>query len=165
MPSSGRETLVDDVWCAFLSAGRVIHARARLGASSGGLTMPRVTLLRLIVHRGRSSSKELAAALGVSTADLPGLLEKLETDALVTRERGTTDRRVVYVEATANGRRKLESLRRAAMRELEAEFVDWNSRDLRNLRDLLVRIGHPTLGSPSAPRNPLVTVVRGRSRL
>lgn len=138
---SRREELVEEVWGAFLDSGRALHARARAGVSSGGLTFPRVALLRFIVHRGRTSSKDLAAAMRVSTANLPGLLDKLESDGFVTRRRDAADRRVVYVEATQKGRRKLRSLWLAAMREISGEFEDWSVGDLKTFRDQLARIG------------------------
>ncbi len=135
-----REALVEGVWCAYQASSRVLHARARAGLIRGGLTFPRVLVLRLLVHRGRASSKELARAMGVSTADLPGLLDKLESDRFVTRRRDATDRRVVYVEATPRGRRKLRALWRAAIRELTGGFAEWSDAELGTLRDLLVRL-------------------------
>ncbi|MGI0150647.1 MAG: MarR family winged helix-turn-helix transcriptional regulator [Thermoplasmata archaeon] len=146
-----RDDLIEQVWCAFLASGRALHARARAGVSTGGLTFPRVTLLRLIVHRGKSSSKDLADAMRVSTADLPGLLDKLESAGFVTRRRDASDRRVVYVEATAKGRRKLASLWRAAMREIAIGFADWGERDLRAFRSSLTRIGPAECGAGRAP--------------
>jgi len=121
--------------------------------------MPRVTLLRNVVHRGRSSSKELAESIGVTTADLPGLLGKLEAEGFVTRTRSTTDRRVVHVQATPKGERKLESLRRAAMRELAKEFAGWSDRDLRSLRDLLAKVGS-SYCDPSCGPTPRVLTKR-----
>jgi DNA-binding MarR family transcriptional regulator len=138
---SKREDLIEDVWGAFLASGRALHSRARAGVSTGGLTFPRVTILRILVHGGKTSSKALAEAMRVTSANLPGLLDKLESDGFVTRRRDATDRRVVYVEATPKGRRKLGSLWRAAMHEIAAEFVGWSDRDLRTFRDLLARIG------------------------
>ncbi len=108
--------------------------------AAAGVTFPRVLLLRIIAARGRSSSKDLATVMGVTTANLPGLLDKLEADGYVTRKRDATDRRVVLVEATSGGRKKLKELWRAGMQELGKEFEDWTDRDLQTLRDLLTRV-------------------------
>lgn len=151
MRLSNREEQIEALWLVFLSSSRALHARARAGVASGGLTFPRVTLLRLLVHRGKATSKDLAHWMGVTTADLPGLLDKLETEGLVTRRRDVTDRRVVYVEATRKGRRKLESLWLAAMRGISIEFEDWSDRDVQTLRDLLARIGPGECGPGCGP--------------
>jgi DNA-binding MarR family transcriptional regulator len=91
----------------------------------------------------------------VTSANLPGLLDKLEADGFVTRRRDATDRRVVYVEATPKGRRKLGALWRAAMREIAAEFAGWSDRDLRTFRALLARIGPAECGPGCAPALPM----------
>ena len=158
-----RNRLVDEVWCAFLGSGRAIHARARVGISSGGLTMPRVTLLRIIVYRGKSSSRELAESMGVSSPDLPGLLDKLAGEGLITRERSSKDRRVVLVESTPKGRRKLESLRRAAIDELARMFDEWSDADLRTFRDLLARTAPRNYCVPSRDALPVIPA-NGRGR-
>ena len=137
---SRRGDLIEEVWGAYLASGRALHSRARAGVSRGGLTFPRVTVLRLIVHGGKTSSKDLAEAMQVSSANHPGLLDKLESDGFVTRRRDAKDRRVVFVEATSKGRRKLSSLWRAAMQEFAVEFEDWSDKDLRAFRDMLTRI-------------------------
>jgi DNA-binding MarR family transcriptional regulator len=138
---SERDDLIEEVWGAFLASGRALHSRARAGVSTGGLTFPRVTILRLVVHGGKTSSRDLAEAMRVTSANLPGPLDKLESEGYVSRRRDATDRRVVYVEATPKGRRKLGSLWRAAMHEIAAEFEGWSDRDLRNFRGMLARIG------------------------
>ena len=136
----GRRAVVEAIFVAHRGSGRVLHSRTRSGLSSGGLTFPRVLLLRIVAARGKSSSKELAARMGVTSANLPGLLDKLEADGYVTRTRDAKDRRIVYVQATPTGRRKLRDLWRAGMRELAKEFEGWTDGDLRTLRDLLTRI-------------------------
>jgi DNA-binding MarR family transcriptional regulator len=144
---SARDALVEETWFAFRSSERALHERTRAGVASGGLTFPRVALLRLLVHRGRATSRDLAQALGVTSANLPGLLDKLEADGYVTRTRDRSDRRVVYVDATPKGRKKLKALWRAALRELTTGFASWTDQDLRTLRDLLARIGREGCGT------------------
>ncbi len=126
--------------------------------------MPRVTLLRIIVYRGKSSSKALAESMGVSTPDLPGLLDKLAAEGLISRERSSTDRRVVLVQATPKGRRKLKSLRRAAIDELAKMFEQWNDSDLRTFRDLLARTAPRNYCLPSGGTLPVLPVDRPGSR-
>lgn len=144
--SPARDALVEELWFAFRQAERTLHDRTRVGIAAGGMTFPRVTILRILVHGGPASSTSLAEALGVTTANLPGLLDKLEADGLVSRTRDRTDKRVVHVAATASGRKMLSSLWRAAMQELGRGFEDWTERDLQSLVSSLARIGGARCG-------------------
>lgn len=132
--------------------------------SSHGLTFPRVLLLRVIASRGRSSSTELATVLRVTTANLPGLLDRLEADGYVTRTRDAKDRRILCVEATASGRRKLKALWRAGMRELTKEFGSWTDHDLLVLRDLLTRLAASDLGPIRGPQLVPIRAAPARGR-
>ena len=131
---------------------------------SGDLTFPRILLLRIVASRGKSSSKELAAVMGVTTANIPGLLDRLESNGYVTRTRDSRDRRIVYVEATSAGRKKLKELWRAGMRELAGEFEDWTEGDLRTLLDLLTRVAASRADLRCGPKLVTIQSARGPSR-
>lgn len=66
----------------------------RLGISSKDLEC-----LDMIVLKGRVTAGELAAATGLTTGAITGLIDRLETAALARRERDEQDRRKVFVRA------------------------------------------------------------------
>jgi DNA-binding MarR family transcriptional regulator len=55
----------------------------------------------------------LAGQLGCHVSNLTGVVDRMERDGLVERERSTSDRRLVRVRLTERGRERLGSLQRA----------------------------------------------------
>ncbi|MEM7324190.1 MAG: MarR family transcriptional regulator [Actinomycetota bacterium] len=68
------------------------------------LTEQQWRVLRVLWEVDRTSSVELARRTLLPAPSLVGIVDRLESRGLVARVRSTTDRRVVYVTATAEGR-------------------------------------------------------------
>jgi MarR family transcriptional regulator, organic hydroperoxide resistance regulator len=132
--------LVEQVRRALRSADRALTSRLRIALAREGLPFGRFVVLRLLIARGPTTSKELAAALGVTTANMPALIDRLEADRLVTRTRNRKDRREILVAATARGRDRFRRLRDTAGEELAGAFRGWSVAELRALREALQRV-------------------------
>jgi DNA-binding MarR family transcriptional regulator len=78
-----------------------------------GLTLTRAQLKTLffIGNRGRTNSKELAAALRVTPTNMTGIVDRLVKQGLVSRTEDTRDRRMVLLRATGEGEELLAKLR------------------------------------------------------
>src|SRR5580658_6479877 len=72
-------------------------------ASSFGLTITELRILRSLSVNGPSPMARLATQLYMTPASITGLVDKLEGEKLVERERGDEDRRVVKVKITSKG--------------------------------------------------------------
>ena len=73
------------------------------GLAHDGLTRSRAHLLWELHHRGPSSQRVLADALGVSARNITGLVDALVDTGFVTREPHPTDRRATLVSFTEHG--------------------------------------------------------------
>lgn len=84
--------------------------------------------------------------MGVTTAYLPGLIDRLQAEGLVSRARSKKDRREILVATTQKGRRTLLRLKGSVLADSLGSFEGWTDRDLRTLLDLLKRFsgGPPT---------------------
>lgn len=140
MGDLARRSLVDALIHNLRRASFSSHARFRRALSDRGLSMGQFVVLRSLVSSGRGTTKALATALGVTTGNVTGLVDKLESEGLVIRDRSTKDRRVVHLEATRKGRALMEELRRAVVAEAATSFASLTSAELRNLNDLLRRV-------------------------
>ncbi|MGA8302497.1 MAG: MarR family transcriptional regulator [Thermoplasmata archaeon] len=139
--------LVEQVQRALRCANQAVTARLRLALLREGLPFSRFVVLRLLVIRGPTTSKALAGAMGVTTANMPGLIDRLEADGLVTRTRNRKDRREILVEATRKGRRTLLRLKDTAVDGLVEAFDGWTEVELRALLKSLKRFtGPPHVG-------------------
>jgi len=77
-----------------------------------GISPPRLSALSVVVYAGPIGIGALAAAEGVAAPTMSRLVDGLERDGLVRRERDPDDARGVLVRATAAGERTLRRGRR-----------------------------------------------------
>jgi DNA-binding MarR family transcriptional regulator len=135
--------LVEQVQRALRCANQAVTAQLRIALLREGLPFSRFVVLRLIVSRGPTTSKALAGAIGVTTANMPGLIDRLEADGLVTRTRNRKDRREILVEATPKGRKTMLRLKETAVEGLVEAFYGWTEGELKALLTSLERFSRP----------------------
>ena len=87
-----------------------------------GLSGPRLSALSVVVYGGPLGMGELAAAERVRPPTMTRLVQALEAEELVRRERSAGDARSVRVQATAKGRQVLERARRRRVEALAARL-------------------------------------------
>jgi MarR family transcriptional regulator, lower aerobic nicotinate degradation pathway regulator len=97
--------------------GRAAHHRATEAAGRLGLRLGHVAALACLAEFGPRSQRELARLLRQHPSDVVDLLDDLECEALVERERDPADRRRHRVTVTARGRKRLS----ATMDAVDAE--------------------------------------------
>ena len=84
----------------------------------------RLSALSVVVFRGPLTLGDLAAAGGVRSATMTGIVNGLEGERLVRRRPHTGDRRAVHIEVTAAGRRLLERARAQRIDLLASKLED-----------------------------------------
>ncbi|WP_349360241.1 MarR family transcriptional regulator [Stappia sp.] len=100
------------VQTSLIALRRILRAtdlNARKLARATGLTTPQYIVLSIIAEHGEITPKGIATRAGVGQATATSLLDKLEARGLVTRTRGKTDRRIVWVAATEAGHETLRT--------------------------------------------------------
>lgn len=88
-----------------------------------GITPSEAGVVRIIGRAPGISQRELADRLGAVQSRVVALVDRLEAAGLVTRTRGTVDRRTQQLNLTERGRTLLAALRRAAEAQ-EAALTD-----------------------------------------
>jgi DNA-binding MarR family transcriptional regulator len=76
---------------------------------ANGLTAPGWHVLTLLARTDGLPLRDVAERCYVSAATVTGVVDTLERDGLVVRERDAQDRRVIRVRLTATGRRRVEA--------------------------------------------------------
>src|SRR6187551_3719029 len=73
-------------------------------AKRADLTGPQLTVVKLLEQVGDLSLSELSDKIRAQNSTVTGIIDRMEREGLVTRERSKEDRRVVYIKLTAKGR-------------------------------------------------------------
>ncbi|AWZ47538.1 MarR family winged helix-turn-helix transcriptional regulator [Hathewaya limosa] len=68
-----------------------------------GLTVPQITVIKLIAHHKELTVTELSERMSVTKATMSGILDRLENMDIIERVRSEEDKRMVYVKFSAEG--------------------------------------------------------------
>jgi DNA-binding MarR family transcriptional regulator len=138
-----REERLTELGQAFRRAYRSLRRlRGRDTHLLGGeISHAQFELLAELRERGPLPAGELAHVAGLSAATVSQMLDHLATDGQVKRVRSETDRRVVLIELTKLGRRRVEATK-ALWRERWVAALDGvDEEELRIASGVLQRIG------------------------
>lgn len=131
--------------------GHVAMRRLRDAHTARHLSPRQFHLLGLLHDHGAMSQSELGQTMGIDPSILVTMLNPLEADGLVSRERDRADRRRHLVTLTPAGERHLS---RAAEAQREAEnalFVGLDDQQREQLRQLLLAVQTGLGHEPSCP--------------
>jgi DNA-binding MarR family transcriptional regulator len=120
--------------------GQVAMRRLREVHTVHNLKPRQFQLLGLLHDRGAIGQRELGETMGVDPSILVTLLNPLEADGLVSRERDPADRRRHLVRLTASGGRCLESAMRAQRVAEDELFAGLDGDQRRQLEAALVAL-------------------------
>ena len=93
----------------FLSDIKTLRERARKhmeeGAVTPGYKADRQTVIKLLNTFGDLSLSSLSERIRAQNSTVTGIIDRMEREGLVSRERSTSDRRVVFIRITDKGKR------------------------------------------------------------
>jgi DNA-binding MarR family transcriptional regulator len=97
------------------------------------LSPQRLSLLSVLAFAGPKTVGELADAEQVSAPAISRILNGLEGEGLITRERANSDRRYVQVQATKKGRRIMDAARARRLERITARLESLRPEELKAL--------------------------------
>jgi len=110
------------------------------------LTGPQGMLVGILSQHGKMKISELSEKMGFSNSTISGIVDRLEKQGLVTRTRSEEDRRVVYVQITAdlqeNVKERFDQFEKKIadiMNETTQEEIDRIFEGLNLLKELMER--------------------------
>ena len=121
---------------------------ARLGITSSDLEC-----LDTICLNGRVTAGELAAATGLTTGAITGVIDRLEQAGFARRERDATDRRKVFVCPLPAVERRVAPLYRSLQQTVAAELASYADKELALLLDFFTRAGQTMITEIAKLRN------------
>jgi DNA-binding MarR family transcriptional regulator len=115
---------------------------ARLNHTVGsglGLALTDLGILELVARRGPLTPTALASMSGLSPATMTGIVDRLEDDGWVRRERDPDDRRKVNIFAIEHGR-EMQRYYGGMRRRLQQICADYSDEQLALLVEFLTRV-------------------------
>lgn len=107
----------------------------------GDLTPSQFGVLEILYHLGPLTLGDISAKALKSSSNITTVVDNLERDGLVCRERDTKDRRVIYVHLTEAGSRKLEAVLPGHVAALVDEFKVLSASEQELLGTLCKKLG------------------------
>lgn len=145
MPTHYRGAAADQARLnAFIKVQRgtlALNASLQAWLSGQGLTVGQFGILETLLHLGPLCQHELGAKLLSSKPNISAVLDNLERDGLVKREREQADRRSVRVHLTAAGKRRIEKAFPLFVAHLRQAFAGLDAAELEELGRLNKKMG------------------------
>ena len=127
------DRIVEAILYLYTEARRVTKHQAR----EIGLTGPQVSTLKILEAVGELSLTELSERMSARNSTVTGIVDRMERDGLVVRERSSSDRRVVIIRATDKGKRIAEGVPLGAMEIFSTALSSLGVDDRKELRRIL----------------------------
>ncbi|MGI6125896.1 MAG: MarR family winged helix-turn-helix transcriptional regulator [Planifilum sp.] len=134
-----RQAAIQELETTLRTVLRSIHKEldALLGDQ---MTMAEYHLLKLLCREGSLRISDLAHHLGVSSAHVTNVTDRLENKGWVVRRRSEQDRRSVVLHVTDAGRKRMDQLQREKEKYFQRKLSALSTESLHALIDLLKRL-------------------------
>ena len=107
----------------------------------GDLTYSQFAVLEALYHLGSLTQGEISAKVLKSGSNMTMVIDNLERDGLVRRERDAHDRRVIHIHLTEAGSNKLETVLPGHVAALVEEFSVLSASEQETLGALCKKLG------------------------
>jgi DNA-binding MarR family transcriptional regulator len=109
-------------------------------ASQFGLTGPQLTVIKLLESFGDISLSSLSERIRAQNSTVTGIIDRMEREGLVRRERSTSDRRVVYIRLSEKGARLARQIEVEPMEIFRGALSSLTRDDVRDLLRILTKM-------------------------
>jgi len=114
----------------------------------GNLTYSQFAVLEALYHLGHMTQGEISNKVLKSGSNLTTVIDNLERDGMVRRERDAEDRRVIHVHLTKAGKEKVEAVFPGHVRALVDEFSVLSATEQKTLGELCKKLGKGKQSKP-----------------
>ena len=105
-----------------------------------GLTGPQLTVMKLLETFGDLSLSSLSERIRAQNSTVTGIIDRMEREGIVRRERSATDRRVVLIRLSDKGMKLAQRIQVEPMEIFKRALVDLSAADLKDLLRILGKL-------------------------
>jgi DNA-binding MarR family transcriptional regulator len=130
------DQVVETILYLYTESRRITKQLAR----RADLTGPQLTVVKLLEQIGDLSLSELSERIRAQNSTVTGIIDRMEREGLVTRERSREDRRVVYIKLTPKGRKLAEEIPVEPMVVFKGALESLTAQEVKDLIRILTKI-------------------------
>jgi len=130
-----------DTFIKLTRCTNALQARLAERATTGDLTYSQFAVLEALYHLGSLTQGEVSRKVLKSVSNITTVIDNLERDGFVCRERDVQDRRVIHVHLTEAGKGKLEAVFPRHVAALVDEFSALSEGEQDTLANLCRKLG------------------------
>ena len=109
-------------------------------AKRADLTGPQLTVVKLLEQVGDLSLSELSDKIRAQNSTVTGIIDRMEREGLVTRERSKEDRRVVHIRLTAKGNALAADIPVEPMEIFKGALQSLSGQEMRDLMRIMTKV-------------------------
>jgi DNA-binding MarR family transcriptional regulator len=109
-------------------------------AKRADLTGPQLTVVKLLEQIGDLSLSSLSEKIRAQNSTVTGIIDRMEREGLVTRERSKEDRRVVYIKLTDKGRELAREIPVEPMEIFRSALETLSAQDMKDLMRIMTKV-------------------------
>lgn len=130
------DAIVETIIYLYTESRRLTKGMAR----EVGLTGPQLTVIKLLESFGDLSLSSLSERIRAQNSTVTGIIDRMEREGLVRRERSTTDRRVVLIRLNEKGMKLARQIEVEPMEIFRSALFSLSQADLRDLMRILTKL-------------------------
>lgn len=136
------QDLALDTYVKIIRAATTLQSALRTQAPfPDGMTSSQFSVLEALLHRGPLYQREISDKILKSTGNITVVIDHLERDGLVDRERQPGDRRISRVNLTPRGRREITAYFPLHARAITENLAVLSESEQRTLGELCKKLG------------------------
>ena len=109
-------------------------------ARRADLTGPQLTVVKLLEAFGDLSLSELSDKIRAQNSTVTGIIDRMERESLVLRERSKEDRRVVYIKLTPKGRELAREIPVEPMEVFKSALETLSQQEMKDLLRIMTKV-------------------------
>ena len=130
------DSIVETIIYLYTESRRLTKDMAR----EVGLTGPQLTVIKLLESFDNLSLSSLSERIRAQNSTVTGIIDRMEREGLVRRERSTTDRRVVHIRLSDKGQKLARQIQVEPMEIFRDALAGLSQADLRDLLRIMNKL-------------------------
>ena len=104
------------------------------------LTGPQLTVIKMLETVGDLSLSDLSDRIRAQNSTVTGIIDRMEREGLVTRERSKEDRRVVHIRLSAKGQSLAKEIPVEPMEIFKGALESLSAQEMRDLMRIMTKV-------------------------